>query len=429
MRFKKIKTSKNKLSIGIQTKKALWSGLSSKAKMIDTILLELNEVSIPDELSLWQTVTKNASTWKQQFNPKPEDYRKHGYLPNFTIVRFPSKFNASWFTQRIVIQASAPKVLYGTNYFGVDSTDYPTLIQKLADSANLIGLPLTTAQIRQATLRNVTFCYNFYFPNNFPYPIEYLKKMSFLDIGKRYKEVKNTDFLEDTEGYNGKLYNGQVGFGLYDKRAQLLNDARTPEELEVIEKMKRHELPDRVLRMEITYQNQGAVKQHFTTKLGGDKKQTRYLSEAFDEELEKSVLLDVFSELADDVCVKAMDMPILPIEGALKLTSGSKMSIYQAEAWIGRSFITQQIGSLQYKKLQDKYFPRQYRDRNDNKHKQVIQRGVLPSLSLGQIIDECGNQLLDFRVLKPDNLASFFQKPSQLGLIAEPAQDLAYSAT
>lgn len=409
MNYRKDQVSKGK-------KKALGKGLLVKT-MIDSALIELQNISIPDLSGRWQTKTKTDFKWQQQFNPNSEDYFRHGYLPNITVVKFPSKYTRGWFTERVVIQASVPKVLYGTNYFGVNEKDYDAFIQKLVASCKLLGLPISQAQLEQAALRAIALCFNFMFDDKFPYPLEYLKKMGMLDIGKRYSKVKNTDFIEDAEGYQGKFYNGQVGWGLYDKRAQLLNDAKTKEELEVVEKMKQGLLPDKVLRMEITYQNQTSVKQHLTTRLGGDRKQPRHVSEVFDNYLVQNILTETFNKLSDDVNVKALEMPIFPQETAIRLMSECGLSQAEALAWMGFSLCVQQTGSLATKEMLDRYFPRQYRNRLDKAlDKSIKKMHALPQSTLGQIFEFCRKQLKDFIIPKPNNISFKRIKYGQLDL-------------
>ncbi len=380
------------------------------------MLLELNNLIIPETLPLFHTVTRNDSTWKQQFNPKPGHYRSHGYLPNFTIVRVRSRYNDGWFVQRVVIQASAPKALYGSNYFSIGLNDYKDLVEKLAKDARLVEIPLDATQIEKAALRNVAFCFNFFLPSNFPYPIEYLKKMSFLDIGKRYKKAKNTNFIEETEGYSGKLFNSRVGFGFYDKRSQMINEAKTPIELELVDKMKRGIIPSKILRLEVTYQNRTSVKQHLSTRLGGGTTQERHLVDVFRSGLAKGILFEVFDELSKDVNVKALEMPIISIEEGLKVAKESGMSNAEAEMLVGRSYIIQQVGSGCYKKIQDRFFPRQRRYELEKRYKKLLEKCPLPQFALGKVFSECRKQLDEFKLIKPSDLSS--EKVGDFGQLA-----------
>lgn len=398
-------------------KKALCKGLLSKT-MIDQFIIDLYGLSIPELPSIWQTKTQSANQWKQLFNPSKQDYLKYGYLPNFVIVRIPSKFGKGWYVDRLTIQASAPKVIFGTNYYGIKERDYEVFIRRMIACCQLVGLPITQAQLEQAILREIAFCFNFIFGDSFPYPQEYLKRMGFLDIGKRYDEVKNTDFIESTHGYQGKYYNGQVGWGIYDQRARIISQAKTQEEMEVAEKMKNGSLPDKIARMEVTYQNQNAVKQHLTTWLGGNKKQSRHLEEVFNKQLSQGILTDIFNKFANEVNVAALEFPIMPQETALRLSSESGMSQAEAYLWLAHSLCMQQTGSLQLKEMLDRYFRRQYRSRLEKSLAKIIRLRPLPKSTLGKIFDECRKQLKDFKIPQPNNISYQRLKIGQLDLFA-----------
>lgn len=399
-------------------KKALCKGLLSKT-MIDQFIIDLYGFSISELPSIWQTKTQSAKQWKLVFNPSKQDYLRYGYLPNFAIMLIPSKFNQGWYVDRLTIQASAPKVFLGTNYYGIKEQNYEVFIRKLLACCQLVGLPLIEDQLEQATLREIAFCFNFIFGDNFPYPQESLKRMSYLDAGKRFDNVKNTKFVETAHGYQGKFYNGRVGWGIYDQRASIINQAKTQEEMEVVDKMSKGLLPDKIARLEVTYQNQNAVKQHLTTHLGGNKMQTRYLKEVFNKKLAQDILTDIFNKFANEVNIEALEFPIIPQETAIRLASESGMSLWEAYLWIAHSLCMQQTGSLQLKEMLDRYFRRQYRDRLEKSLTKILKLRPLPKSTLGKIFDECRKQLKDFKIPQPDNISYQRLKIGQLDLFAE----------
>jgi hypothetical protein len=397
-------------------------------RMLDTFLIEfnrenklinLNTITIPENLPLFKPAEPYGLVWTQKFNSTPVQKKQLGYLPNIKLVRRKSNYTNGWYIERLVIQASVPKTKYGNSYFGVDQTDRRAAFVKLEKDLNTLGLPITVAQLELAALREIAFCFNFYLPDNLPYPIEFLKKMSFLGIGKRFKGVKNTDFIENEAGYAVKLFNGQVGGGLYDKRTQMFNEAKTESELEIVEKMKRHELPDKILRLEVTYQDQTSVKQHLRTRLGGDRLQIRHLGEVFNNVLAKGILLDTFNEFAKEVNVKGLEMELIPIEAATEKLRAAGFSDYDICAWIGHSYQIQQIGAQVKREIHDRYYPRGYSARLDKRLQKIVDRGLLPKGTLTEVFDECRKQLMAFEVLKPDTVKppSLPSSATQLSLI------------
>ncbi len=371
--------------------------------MIDTITLQINRLEIDEKyLSRFQRNTVGKPpTIKYIFNPNT---KKDGYLPRITIKKLEGQ--RDWYTENIDIEFSAPKILYGTNYFGVDENDYNKLLDSLLEKLSFIfnGSPFAKDQIQRSNIKTIAFVFNFILPDSFGRPIEFLKVIPFLDIGKNYNKSKNTYFREENElGYCGRIYNKQVGFKIYDKGAELINNAKTTKETETASKIKQGLLPIKVIRMEITYQNKFTLKRHLATKTDGNNKRERHLSEVFNNKLCQSILLESFNKLADEVNIQALDTPLYPIAGCLKTIKEAGMYPYDAYAWLGRSLATQQAGSLQLKLINDDYFSRQDRSRVDKKFKKLLNLHPLPFFTLKKVFDECRKQLNEFKTIKPED--------------------------
>jgi len=371
--------------------------------MIDTTILQLKRLEIDKKyLSRFESLKSSKSkTLKYIFNP---DYKKDGYLPKITIKKIEGQ--RDWYTESIDIDFSAPKILYGTNYFGVDENNCNQLLDNLLEKLGCIfnGSPISKEQIQKSNIKTIAFVFNFILPDSFGRPIEFLRVIPFLDIGKNYNKRRNTYFTEENEiGYSGRIYNRQVGFRIYDKVAQLINKAETLEEIETASKIKQGLLPNKIIRMEITYQNKFTLKRHLATKTDGNNKRERHLFEVFNNKLCQSILSESFNKLADEVNIQALDTPLYSIADCFKVIKEAGMYPYDAYAWLGRSLATQQAGSLQLKLINDDYFSRQDRSRVDKRFKKLLNLHPLPFFTLKKVFDECRRQLNEFRIMKPDN--------------------------
>lgn len=310
--------------------------------MLDTFTIDLTGVIVPENLPFFKTKTENPRQLQRCFYATAEQYKKIGYFPTIFINQL--KTAKGWFTQRITIQASAPKLVNGNSVFGIDELDYDKVIAALLAVLAYVGLGCITAQhLHEATLRQVAFCFCFFFPAIYPYPREYLKKLAFLDVGRRFDGIKNTEYIEETEGYSGKMYNTQVGFGLYDKAAQTINDRKTESEFELAGKLKNRQFPDNILRLEVTYQNQTSLKKHLATRIGGTEKQTRYLKEVFNNQLSQRVLSEYFEVLASDINVEAFEMPLVPIERAYRLGKAAGLSFWKPTPGLAGAFLSSRL--------------------------------------------------------------------------------------
>jgi len=371
--------------------------------MIDTITLQLKRLKIDERyLSRFDTLTSSKSkTRKYIFNP---NVQKDGYLPKITIKNLQGY--TDWYTENVEIEGSVSKILYGTNYYGNDENDYEPLIERLLEMLHSIfsGSPITRWQLEQSHLRTIAFVFNFILSNDFGNLLEFIKKISLLDVGKNYKRIKNDIYNEREIGYCVRFYNKQVSIKIYDKTAELINKPnKTQEEEELVKKIKQGFLPYKILRIEITLQNRTSLKKYFATRTDGDTKRERYLKEAFNNKFCQSILLEFFNKLADEVNIQALDIPLYPIADCFKVIKEAGMYPYDTYAWLGRSLAIQQAGSLQLKLINDDYFIRQDRFRNDKRFKKILNLHPLPFFTLKKVFGECRKQLNEFKVMKPND--------------------------
>lgn len=373
----------------------------SNKNMIDTVLLEVQKENIPDDLLLFKDAMQSDGFLRRYCNPDAKFVRSFGYTPSYTIKKQYDPRQDTWTLQGITIHASLPKLLYGTNYYGVDETDYEALIDRLVERSNFVGLPFDRDDIENATLKQVDFCFNFVFPDDYASPIEYLKRMVGLDAGKVFSGLKHKGYVQTVEGFSLGIFNGRVGVSFYDKQLQLRNQAKTREETMTLVNMDLRRLPRKVLRMEVRWQNQRAVKQHLYTYLRGEKNQTRYLHEVFDNALVQDILGKIFKKITDNVNIQSLQMPIVSIENTLEMCETAKVPLYDSFALIGQAYAMQSLGANNFKKLQDQYYSRQTRSNTRKRFEHLLDSYPLPTSDLATIFGYCREQLEKFDILKP----------------------------
>ena len=318
------------LLVGLKKKGVILQLSNSLKTMIDTVTLQINRLEIDEKyLSRFQTIkSSKTNTLKYIFNP---DVKKDSYLPKITIKKLEGQ--RGWYTENIEIEGSASKILCGTNYYGNDENDYESLIQKSLEMLNSIfkGFPITKEQFEQSDLRTIAFVFNFVLPDGFGQPTEFLKMISLLDAGKKYKKIRNDIYNETEIGYCVRFYNKQVSIKIYDKTAELLNNPKkTQKEEELVAKIKQGLLPSKILRMEITLQNRTSVKKYFASRSDGDTKKERRLKEAFNNTLCQSILLEFFDRLTNGINIQALDIPLYSIDECFRITKEAGMYPYDA---------------------------------------------------------------------------------------------------
>lgn len=366
--------------------------------MIDTVVLSIDKFDIDEKHLIGLDFRKSGRITRYAFNPEIEGV----YMPNLTIKKVKGEYGN--FTDGIDIQFSAPKLIRESNYFGVDELDYDnvinTLISKLGLKQN--NLPITKTLIENASVKSIAFSFNFILPSNFGYPAEFLSKVvAFLDIGKKYNNAINTYYNQSNRfGFNGSIYNRQIGFRVYDKAAEIIANAKNYTEIQIAEKLKIGVLPDKILRMEITFQHRFTLKRFLGRRIDGNVGKERNLREMFNNGLCQGVLLEFFDKLANDLHVAAMDTPLFPIADYMARAKKSGRSLKEAYIWFGYCATIQQAGSYQQKLIEDENYSRQERYRFEQKLKNKLVAYKLSSFTIKQVFDECRKQLFAFKIIK-----------------------------
>ena len=144
-----------------------------KGMIIDTATLQFKGFIFNEKhLTRFQYLPSNGtSPDRYVFNPNNEN---SDYLPNITIRKIP-KLSGGYFTESD-IQFSAPKVMHGTNYFGIDEKDSTKTMESLESKLEYVfnGKVITKGHIQYAEMKNIAFAFNFVL-SGYPDLLEFLK--------------------------------------------------------------------------------------------------------------------------------------------------------------------------------------------------------------------------------------------------------------
>ena len=368
----------------------------------DTITLQIKNFPIAEaNLRRFERLSSTvAKPLRYVFNPNDPTV---GYLPSITIRMLPSLINSGYYTESLDIQFSAPKIFYGTNYFGISGQDFERLTELLESKLEYIfeGKIITKSHLYFADVKNIAYSFNFIL-NQFPNPIEYLKLIPFLSMGKRYKKTSHTHYTEQEEiGFCGRMYNKQIGFRIYCKGAEMISNAKTPEEQETARKIKMGQLPFKVLRIEITFQGRSPLKRLLANITDKNPKRERTFYEVFNDKIAKKILSDAFNEIMNELDVTAIDLPIYDIDECFSICKRAGLPFYDAASLIGRSLMVRQTGALQLKLIGDAHYDRRKRSLADKRLEKVLAEHPLQTFQFKQIIEECKKQLNEFKIMRP----------------------------
>lgn len=366
--------------------------------MIDTIALEMVNIQLSNNLDRSDLFRETQSKKELYYTFSPERVlvKKVGYLP-FVRITFDKETKKT----KLLFIASLCKLVHGTNYYAIDENDYIICMERIEECCSLLGVTVNKKQIETGIIKKVAFAHNFILADDFPYPSEYLPLLTQLDAGVRYKEVQNCKFIEDTYGYVWKQYNQNTSLGFYDKRAELINNAITPEGKEIVALCKQGLLPSNILRFEVTYQNKESVNQHLYTYLKGEINQNRHLKDIFNNKLVQTILMKEFNKLLNIIDIKAISLPLFPIEQIEHVCKNAGLSQLQSDAIVGRMYKTTMMGAKGYKKMIARYRSRQSRSQTEKQYEKLLQKYPLPSCYLEDIFKICHKKLETFHLNKP----------------------------
>ena len=183
--------------------------------MIDTIKL-CHKISLNE----WSKISKhfpnssisNNGISRSTINPTNLDRKNGTYKPKITLTKRPSSH-----LMEILVEFSAPKLLFGNNFDEFSERDFPSLREKIGEIFESIGITLSDSQISNLEVRKVDFCKNIPLSKHiFPsIIINHIAKGNF----PLNKDIQKTDFRNG--GQILHIHTNSVDIALYDKISDL----------------------------------------------------------------------------------------------------------------------------------------------------------------------------------------------------------------
>jgi len=276
--------------------------------MIDTIIIRIpsNQFIIKDH-SKFTPSSKNLffppfydagkRGIKCIFVPSKQDIEKYDYLPRISIIKVIRK---GGFETSLMIEFSAPKLLFGNNFDELVDLDFSKVCEKLHRFLSDIGISVNDIRyIEEATVSAIHFGKNFIL-TDYSTPYYYLSLLSKVNISKAY-DINATDFRNG--GYAVKYHSNDFEVIFYDKlkdlQKSLVSEKKSVEKDSYIQSSILQDLkslkPFEVLRFEVRFGTKKRLKRFFETNKIFVKD---YLfSSLFQSEIAKNVLIAVFNTI------------------------------------------------------------------------------------------------------------------------------------
>lgn len=399
--------------------------------MLDTIIARDDYKSLQQagiSISLSQDIIQRHFRYKKnttenkvlELNPSADDYKKYGYLPNLTISYAKSQYGQGFYLDYFKLQCSVPKVLFGSSYFMSDGSDLGIFCEILSSKLRIFGIILTKEQIAGLSLSSFTCSYNILLPTLFGSPVTFLKKIVLLDTAKYIRNVLNTDFDETVDGFSVRSYSQNTGYGIYDKGSQLINNAKTSDELELKEKLQKREIPHCILRFERIYQRKVSIKSEVNRYFKRPHTTNPTIRDIFNEGLCKGILSDMTDKLGKTLNLISAELgyehKFLPIEYVWEKAKEMGLNGHEIAFFTNYAI---SVGQMGVKATNVKYDEIYGRQGQKNRHKYTsaindkLQRADLTGFTLVNLFDEIKHQINSFEIYKTEEQAREVQRKAE----------------
>lgn len=239
--------------------------------MIDTVKLMVNfpdfeitqpELFYPDSTQLLELQRTFSSAIQR---PSKADHRLGLYKPSLKLVRRPVE--GGGISIFLLIEFSAPKLLFGNNFEECNHSDFPLLVIRLAQVLRAMGVFIAPNTLANAKVLTIHYGKN-YVLKDFSLPYTFMEEMSRANISRVY-DVNQADFRN--QGHSWKFRTNTFEFTLYDKVKDLekasISYKRSLEgnqngQLPLLKPLRRlrKDEPFEVIRLELRFSNTRSIK-------------------------------------------------------------------------------------------------------------------------------------------------------------------------
>lgn len=279
--------------------------------MIDTVIIKIpsNQFVIKDH-SRFTPSSKNLffppfydagkRGIKCIFVPSKQDIEKYNYIPRISVIKVIRK---GGFETSLLIEFSAPKLLFGNNFDELKNTDFSEVCDKLHQFLFEIGVEVEDIRsIKEATVSAIHFGKNFVL-TDYSTPYYYLSLLSKVNISMAY-DLNATDFRNG--GYAVKYHSNDFEVIFYDKlkdlQKSLISEKKSVEKDSYIQSGILQDLkslkPFEVLRFEVRFGSKKRLKRFFEANNIPIVDIT--FSNLFRLEIAQDVLLSVFKTIQNN---------------------------------------------------------------------------------------------------------------------------------
>ena len=259
--------------------------------MIDTIKLAISLDYKPEIFNNFNNFRENEKGFSYAtLNPTNLHKKQNIYAPKFTLIKRPNKNGR--FIYEVLMEFSAPKLIFGENFSELTNEDKPILSQKISEELTKIGIVFSANKVLSLPVRKVDFSKNIPTEQAKTFPASIISKIARADISK-HKDIQKTDFRNGGIAYH-------IHIKLEDLRQARRSEKRSIENSNYtqLKILKDFENIPPILRFEVRLNGKSLKKIQ-------DKPLT--LNDVFSSELSRKILLENWCEITKKLPVFEMN--------------------------------------------------------------------------------------------------------------------------
>lgn len=272
--------------------------------MIDSVVLLLRpgQFKIKDSSHFTGKETKQIHgkySSGSKFSNRSALAKKEGlYFPRIVLPeRVEKKADGTkWKVKTLEIQVSLPKLIYKTNIFEVDYTDYNSINTKLVKCLEEIGVVAKPEELRKAVVKRVDFSKVIRLPPYFGTARQVIKLLSNFNY-KPNSEFTLKEYNDASEGIALKFWNYTQGYVIYDKFSEVIGNGYTLFELELVRAIQEGRLKKNVIKFELSLQRKQSLEAVIRRHIPNKKKDFTLFDILVNKDIAKEVLLEVFDKV------------------------------------------------------------------------------------------------------------------------------------
>jgi hypothetical protein len=195
----------------------------------------------------------------------------------------------------VVMQASLPKLLFGTSIFDIDERLLPVILQKIIVTLKEINIGVTLEAVNKAIITRLDYSKILQISPSFGTTDRILRALAPYDM-KQSSDFNRSHYHDGRDGFYLKFYNSSQGLVIYNKFDEIVANGKTQLEHEIAKQYKNGTWKKGAIRIELSLQKKQTV-EAMLRKFNRVKKKDFTLEDVMQTTIAKACLIRTFEKV------------------------------------------------------------------------------------------------------------------------------------